>query len=73
MNKRIQELAEQAKKLADEETKAFTNDTGQRQVIWNKVYDQTFAELIIEKCVDTLKIKGETYGAYLIEKHFGVE
>jgi hypothetical protein len=51
MNERIKQLAEQAEKLADEHTKAFTDGTGEWKHSWNEVYDEKFAELIVRECM----------------------
>lgn len=80
MNERIKELAERAEKLADKETKAFTDDTGHWRVIWNEVYDKKFAELIVKECAERLvqddfgSVKGvmSIAGARLKE-HFGFD
>ena len=50
MNKRIHELAVQAEKLADEATNAYNDDTGNWQKVWNKIYDEKFAELLVKEC-----------------------
>jgi hypothetical protein len=84
MNERIKELAEQAEKLADEETKAFTDNTGQWQVMWNEVYDKKFAELIVRECADRIDdlISCDDDGNQILDcdnvktellEHFGVE
>jgi hypothetical protein len=55
MNERIYELAVQAEKLADEATNAYNDDTGNWQKVWNKIYDEKFAELIVKECLGDLK------------------
>jgi hypothetical protein len=50
MNERIRELAVQAEKLADEATNAYNDDTGNWRKVWNEVYDEKFAELIVKEC-----------------------
>jgi hypothetical protein len=50
MNERIHELAVQAEKLADEATNAYDDDTGNWRKVWNKIYDEKFAELIVREC-----------------------
>ena len=81
MNERIKQLAEQADKLADEHTKAFTDGTGEWKHSWNEVYDEKFAELIVRECC----FVGEQYAEGLfdmkhydfvnkkIREHFGVQ
>jgi hypothetical protein len=51
MNERILELAVQAEKLADEATNAYNDDTGNWRKVWNEVYDEKFAELIVRECI----------------------
>jgi hypothetical protein len=55
MNERIRELAVQAEKLADEATNAYNDDTGNWRKVWNEVYDEKFAELIVRECVDSME------------------
>ncbi len=85
MNERIKELAEQAEKLADEHTKAFTDGTGEWKRSWNEVYDEKFAELIVKECVGICECEwngdadtfaaSEAYNecADAIKEHFGVK
>ena len=86
MNERIQELAGLAEKLADENTKAFTDGTGEWKRSWNEVYDEKFAELIVQECmwkimqrreeaIDNDWHVDEAMSAALsdISEHFGVE
>ena len=75
MNERIQELAEQAKELAEQ---AFREDGAKRFTTMEK-----FAELIIRECIEQASIsnghgnnqwdKALTFAADNIKKHFGVE
>jgi hypothetical protein len=62
MNERIQELAEQAEKYADDNFKG--------ENFWTQAYESKFAELIIKKCIDQC-IDDESQ--YFIAKYFGVE
>jgi hypothetical protein len=76
MNERIHELAVQAEKLADEATNAYNDDTGNWQKVWNKIYDEKFAELIVGECYLWAKENGglgceEDFEA--LKEHFGVE
>ncbi len=89
MNERIHELAVQAEKLADEATNAYNDDTGNWQKVWNKIYDEKFAELIVRECVDHIEDRvlgafgegdwfegyqsGAKEGCRLIKQRFGVE
>ena len=81
MNERIRELALQAEKLADVESKAFTDNTGKWRLIWNEVYDKKFAELIVRECAHLVGgyTKENEFGTDVkeayeeITKHFGVE
>ena len=50
MNERLQELADQAKKYADEYWDYSTS--------WLQFYNEKFAELIIGKCIDRIKRVG---------------
>jgi hypothetical protein len=79
MNERIKELAKQAETLTDEATNAFKDDTGNWQNIWNEVYDEKFAELIVRECASKAWF-AEQYGigdgtpvSKQIKEHFGVE
>jgi hypothetical protein len=78
MNERIHELAVQAEKLADEATNAYNDDTGNWRKVWNEVYDEKFAELIVQECVAMIKgyefalgRKGEL--SKTMREYFGVE
>ena len=44
MNKRIEELAEQAERYADNNFKG--------EPFWTKAYESKFAELIVQECID---------------------
>jgi hypothetical protein len=77
MNKRIQELAEQAEKYADDNFKG--------ENFWTQAYESKFAELIVRECADIcLEMAAKCAGlpgdgalakdcAYWIKKNFGVE
>lgn len=89
MNERIRELAVQAEKLADEATNAYNDDTGNWRKVWNKIYDEKFAELIVRECEAILKKDMELAHIQLIpldfkmyangrlqrtiKEHFGIE
>jgi len=67
MNKRIRQLAKQAKLIASEPNGFDQNNLSKAQ--------QKFAELIIRECADWIDRQDETrcpYGVDLVE-HFGVE
>lgn len=79
MNKRIQNLVLKASKLADIATDALNDDSGNWQEIWNEVYDQEFAELIIKECA---KIADDGFGSAhfglgisgkMLKDHFGIK
>jgi hypothetical protein len=77
MNQRIEQLAEQAEKYADDNFKG--------EPFWTQAYESKFAELIIRDCMDVVDgyTKGRTFETHYdavaqIEalfgiKHFGVE
>ena len=74
MNERIKELAEQAEKLADEHTKAFTDGTGEWKRSWNEVYDEKFAKLIVKECAELIDNKvtitaAQTYDEVFVAKY----
>jgi hypothetical protein len=83
MNERIHELAVQAEKLADEATNAYNDDTGNWQKVWNKIYDEKFAELLIRECIQAIQNesmnsddeweRGLVYAENGIKEHFGVK
>ena len=64
MNKQIQELAEQSK---------ISVPAGLPVTEWIAEYNQIFAELIIQECVDNLFLYGYDDAANQVTKHFGVE
>ena len=75
MNKRIRELAKQAEALVESMPIEERWD-------WLNLYDQIFAELIIEECVEICLVhrvrnndynQGRTECASDIKEHFGVE
>ena len=78
MNERIRELAAQAEKLADEATNAYNDDTGNWRKVWNEVYDEKFAELIIRECAQVcinlqdIPATEPRHCAEDIKIHFGV-
>jgi hypothetical protein len=77
MNKRIKELAQQADDYATEKCRdGFSN--------YNSAYDNKFAELIIQDCVDILsgyhgkviwknEETGHNHPIFVIQDHFGLE
>ena len=86
MNKRIRELAEQAKKYALDAMIKIT-DKEQALKVYSESYDKKFAELIVAECMrmcDVAAVGYETHGHIkeangcysakeYIEEHFGVE
>ena len=64
MNKQIQELAEQAK---------ISVPAGLPVTEWIERYNEIFAELIIQECVDNLFLHGYDDAVNQVLKHFGVE
>ena len=80
MNERIQELAEQADKFADDTLQMV----GEFHPDWHEIRDEKFAELIIRECMDLLEdyttdvnVGGIQYNVLsadeTLQKHFGVE
>ena len=74
MNKRIFELAEQADKWSAEEYHQLflANESPDRQ----KLFNEKFAELIVEECAEVAGCNGHVSGftlGDLIKEHFGVE
>jgi hypothetical protein len=73
MNERIQELAEQAEKYADDNFKG--------ENFWTQAYESKFAELIVRECAKVCRDQPNVYAlkadrdncAVAIEEHFGVE
>jgi hypothetical protein len=74
MNERIRELAEQANKWSSEEFhRLFLNGI---DVAMQELFNEKFAELIVEECADTVKYyhsRNETVTPRQILQHFGVE
>ena len=64
MNKRIQELAEQAKASVP---------PGLVVSEWIGVYNQLFAELIVRECLSYAKDGDLDFMKFMIKKNFGVE
>jgi hypothetical protein len=67
MNERIEELAEQAEKYADDNFKG--------ENFWTQAYESKFAELIVRECAD-IADEYDGVGSTIvsrIKKHFGVE
>jgi len=62
MNKRIEKLAEQAEKYADDNFKG--------EIFWTEAYESKFAELIVRECAE---ICLEANDHKNILQHFGVE
>ena len=78
MNERIRELAKQARR---ETYDHFSDETFDWDV-WHTVFQQKFAELIVQECCDVLQNEDIRYGGYgynlgflhkKIKEHFGVE
>jgi hypothetical protein len=74
MNERIQELAEQARKYADENRPgSFVKYDPE----WFVLYNEKFAELIVRECARVYWNidDGEIHGEYVkaLKEHFGVE
>jgi len=83
MNERIRELAKEALDYAEK------NQSAEVQQHWFKLYNEKFAELIVEECANVIAdddlakdcgtfmmdswAKGMRYSAHLIKEHFGVE
>ena len=79
MNTRIQALADQAGKYADE-----TQPRGKfmRDGMWLYAYNGKFAELLVKECISTLEEKiyqsidndgDEVWADLILKQHFGVE
>jgi hypothetical protein len=82
MNERIREIAVQAEKLADEATNAYNDDTGNWRKVWNEVYDEKFAQLIVRECMSVarrmrnpsnLNYKPSDHFVNELRLHFGIE
>ena len=79
MNERIKELAEQARKYADENRPgSFVKYDPE----WFVLYNEKFAELIVAECISTLEEKiyrsidgdgDEVWSDIILKEHFGVE
>jgi hypothetical protein len=73
MNERIRELAEQARKYADENRPgSFVKYDPE----WFVLYNEKFAELIVRKCCDIfveLRTRPADLAVKDVKKHFGVE
>ena len=72
MNERIQELAEQAEKYADDNFKG--------ENFWTQAYESKFAELIVRDCMDVVDgyTKSRTFNTHYdaveqIEQLFGIK
>lgn len=72
MNKRIQELAEQAEKYAD--------DNFRGEPTWSEAFESKFAELIVRDCMDVVDgyTKSRTFDTHYdaveqIEALFGIK
>jgi CRISPR/Cas system CMR-associated protein Cmr5 small subunit len=81
MNKRIRELAEQAKKYALDAMIKIT-DKEQALKVYSESYDKKFAELIVRECNEVLRLVpynsnvefgDEVIYQDAIKEHFGVE
>jgi vacuolar-type H+-ATPase subunit H len=68
MNKRIQELVEQADKFADD---ILQND--EFRIDWYEARDEKFVELVVKECIDYCgENLSKTVGGAL-KIHFGIE
>ena len=69
MNKRIEELAEQAERYADDNFKG--------EPFWTEAYESKFAELIVLECAEVVKWTPSMFPNDTIIKnikeHFGIE
>jgi hypothetical protein len=66
MNERIQELAEQAEKYADDNFKG--------EPTWSEAFESKFAELIIDECcLKLLDMDEKTKGAHNYYKHAAIQ
>lgn len=67
MNKRIQELSEQAEKYAD--------DNFRGEPTWSEAFESRFAELIVQECLNVLYANGlyEYDISEVLCDHFGVK
>ena len=72
MNKRIQELSEQAGITTNLDTNYFEKDMNK----WVDYFSEKFAELIVRECVgiaDHSNVTGKSIIGERIKEHFGVE
>ena len=65
MNERIRELAKQAYEDVIKNTPSF--------LVTKELYEQKFAELIVEECMSNLYLHGYDDARQQIKQHFGVE
>ena len=69
MNKRLEELAEEAERYADDNFKG--------EHFWTEAYKSKFAELIVLECIDFVKYTPSMFPNDIIIKnikeHFGVK
>ena len=81
MNPRIQELAEQAERLAKDELAHLERVHNRLYSLTEgrEIYNEKFAQLIIQECANLFevewgeeKLTGNDVG-YVVKKHFGVE
>ncbi len=81
MNQRIQELAEQAERLARDELAHLERVHNRLYSLTDgrEIYNEKFAQLIIQECANLFevewgeeKLTGNDVG-YVVKKHFGVE
>ena len=74
MNRRINELREQARTLVSTEERE-RGEVYDARAQWDRI-DQKFAELIIQECMqvsmDSVGLDAEYEAWYLIGQHFGV-
>ncbi len=80
MNERIQELAEQARNYALDEKRIYERVHNIEQCMeeYCEVYNEKFAELIVEDCFRVALVEGKGYLDPVklrnaMYKHFGVE
>lgn len=75
MNERIRELAEQAWIETKEEFDSIVDDGGSINFTFAHAYDQKFAELIVQECINAVYDDGQDAEYYQdrIKRRFGVE
>ena len=83
MNERIKELAEQARQYAFAKVENTQDPTEWSSKYYNEMFDQKFAELIVQECADWIDGSPSTDAGQLlltksfiianIKGHFGVE